>query len=100
MTPPVIVSTPPECAFYRHVGDATAAGSAVGARTFDAEGRRLEPDGDGRLRVATQVHDGADELATILRNWLGHMDALRESTANWSLDLLVRAAVDHLGYSA
>jgi hypothetical protein len=26
------------------------------------------------------------------------MDALRESTANWSLALLVQASVDHLGY--
>jgi hypothetical protein len=97
---PVIVSSPPECAFYRSAGDAIAAGSDVGARTFDAEGRRLEADGDGGLRIATQVQDGADGLATILRNWLGHMDALRESTANWSLDLLVRAAVDYFGYSA
>jgi hypothetical protein len=34
-----------------------------------------------------------------LRRWLGYMDALRESTANWPLSLLVRASVDHLGYS-
>ena len=100
MTPPIIVSTVPECAFYRSAGDAIAAGSAVGARIFDADGRRLEPDGAGGLRVAAQARDGADELATTLRNWLGHMDALRESTANWSLALLVRAAVDHLGYTA
>jgi hypothetical protein len=100
MTPPVIVSRPPECAFYRSAGDAIAAGTAVDARIFDSQGRRLEPDGAGGLRIATQVQDGTDELATILRNWLGHMDTLRESTANWSLDLLVRAAVDHLGYSA
>jgi hypothetical protein len=100
MTPPVIVSSPPECAFYRSASAAIATGSAVGARVFDADGRRLEPDGSGGFRVATQVHDGADELARILRNWLGHMDVIRESTANWSLELLVRAAVDHLGYSA
>jgi hypothetical protein len=100
MTPPIIVSTAPECAFYRSAGDAVAAGSVVGARIFDADGRRLEPDGAGGLRVAAQARDGADQLATTLRNWLGHMDALRESTANWSLALLVRAAVDHLGYTA
>jgi hypothetical protein len=41
MTPPVIVSSPPECAFYRSAGDAIAAGSAVGARTFDAERCRV-----------------------------------------------------------
>jgi hypothetical protein len=80
--------------------DVIAAGTAEDARIFDSEGRRLEPDGDGGSRVASQARDSADELATILRNWLGHMDALRESTANWSLALLVRAAVDHLGYTA
>ncbi|MDT5400213.1 MAG: hypothetical protein QOK33_3444 [Mycobacterium sp.] len=100
MTPPIIVSTAPECASYRSAGDAVAAGSVVGARIFDADGRRLEPDGAGGLRVAAQARDGADELATTLRNWLGHMDALRESTANWSLALLVRVAVDRLGYTA
>ena len=44
MTPPVIVSSPPECAFYRSAGDAIAAGSAVGARTFDAARAGLSPD--------------------------------------------------------
>jgi hypothetical protein len=100
MTPPIIASAAPDCAFYRSVGDAIAAGIAVDARIFDAEGRRLEPDGAGGLRVAAKARDGADELATTLRNWLGHMDALRESTGNWSLASLVRAAVDHLGYTA
>jgi hypothetical protein len=38
--------------------------------------------------------DGADELADVLRNWQGYIDALRESTMNWSLKLLVRASLD------
>jgi len=87
MTPPIIASAAPD-------------GIAVDARIFDAEGRRLEADGDGGLRIASQTPGGPDELAAILRNWLGHMDALRESTGNWSLASLVRAAVDHLGYTA
>lgn len=100
MTPPIILSTAPECASYRSAGDAAAAGTAAGARIFYSEGRRLEPDGKGGFSVAAQAEDGVEELATILRNWLGHMDALRESTMNWSPALLVRAAIDHLGYSA
>ena len=44
MTPPVIASAAPDCAFYRSVCDAIAAGIAVDARIFDAEGRRLEPE--------------------------------------------------------
>jgi hypothetical protein len=55
MTPPIIVSTVPECAFYRRAHDSIAAESAVGARIFDADGRRLEPDGAGGLRVAAQA---------------------------------------------
>ena len=56
----------------------------------------------GEIYDADGIHLGAarpDELAELLRRWLGHADALRESTANWSLGLLVRAAVEHGGYA-
>ena len=88
VTPPIIVATGDDCAFYRGFADATRAGIPADSRVFDAQGRRLFVGGDG-----------ADELAGLLRGWLGRMDALRESTANWSLELLVRASVDHLGFS-
>jgi hypothetical protein len=31
--------------------------------------------------------------------WLGYADAIRESTADWDLPLLLQASVEHLGYS-
>jgi hypothetical protein len=74
------------------------AGLPASATVFDSLGRRLEA-GDGLLRVAPGQAASADDLARILRDWLGHMDALRESTANWSLPLLLRASIEHLGYS-
>jgi hypothetical protein len=97
--PPIVVSTEPDCAFYRTADEAVQAGLPSSAAIFDCLGPRLEIC-DGRLRVAVTEPDGADDLARILRDWLGYMDALRESTANWSLPLLVRASIEHLGYSA
>lgn len=96
ISPPIVVVTDEDCAFHRDVTDAVRSGIARDARVFDARGRRLLVEGDGLGDLPNA--DGAEELAGLLRGWLGSMDALRESTANWSLALLVRAAVDHLGY--
>lgn len=94
VTPPFIVSTPPECAFYR-TGETVAAACLSGdGDVFDAHGLRLSVTADG-LRVSSVE---PDELAHLLRRWLGHVDALRESTAAWPLWLLVHAAVEHAGY--
>jgi hypothetical protein len=97
VAPPVVVSIESGCAFYRTADEAVRAGLPSSATIFDCLGRRLEIC-DGRLRVAASEPDGADDLARILRDWLGYMDALRESTATWSLALLVRASIEHLGY--
>jgi hypothetical protein len=97
VAPSIVASTEPDCAFYRTADDAIRAGLPSSAVVFDSLGRRLELV-DGQLRVAEA--NGVDDLARILRDWLGHMDALRESTANWSLPLLLRASIEHLGYSA
>jgi hypothetical protein len=97
ITPPIVVATGPDCDFYRDGAEAVRSGPTAEAKVFDALGQRLAVEGDG-LRVAPNA-EGADELAELLRTWLGRMDALRESTANWSLSLLVQASVDHLGFS-
>jgi hypothetical protein len=97
ISPPIIVSLGDDCAFYRDVADAVRSRPTPESKLFDAVGTRLVRDGDG-LRIGSDA-DGADELAGLLRDWLGYMDALRESTANWSLALLVQASVDHLGYA-
>jgi hypothetical protein len=97
ISPPIVVSVGDDCAFHRSVADAIRSRPSPDAKIFDSEGSRLVVDGDG-MRVGPDA-DGADELAGLLRDWLGQMDALRESTANWSLTLLVQASVDHLGYS-
>ena len=94
---PIVVSTGSDCAFYREIGDVRRAGLPANSTVFDALGTRLVVS-DGWVAIAPSA-DGADELARILRSWLGMMDALRESTAEWSLALLVRAAVEHLGFS-
>jgi hypothetical protein len=99
LEPPIVVSTEPDCAFYRTTEQALRAGLPSSALIFDSLGRRLEISG-GRLHVAPDDVDGADDLARILRHWLGYMDALRESTANWTLPLLLRASIEHLGYTA
>jgi hypothetical protein len=94
VTPPFIVSTPPECCFYRTLDGATAAWGPDSV-VYDAHGvvlsRRHDEIGVGSVEP--------DELAHVLRRWLAGADALRESTASWPLWLLVHAAVDHLGYS-
>lgn len=92
VTPPFIVSRPPECAFYRTVDPALAA--AGDGDVFDAHGLRLAAAVDGVLVESVEP----DELAHLLRRWLGHVDALRESTAAWPLWLLVHASVEHRGY--
>jgi hypothetical protein len=97
VTPPIIISTSEDCAFYRRAADAVRFGVPADAKAFDADGTRLVAEG-GELRPATNP-DGADELAALLRAWLGNVDALRESTANWTLALLVQASVDHQGYA-
>ena len=90
---PVIVSVDPDCRFYRSVTDAAVAGIPSGARVFDSGGQRLELI-DGELRVSPAAPEGADELAEVLRCWLGYIDALRESTMNWLLSDLVQASLD------
>ena len=98
ITAPIIVSEDPECRFYRGTADAVAAGISNSARVFDATGQSLVVEGDG-LVVAARDPGGAAELAGILRNWLGYVDAIRWSVADMSLPWLVKCAVEHLGYS-
>ena len=94
VTPPFIVSAPPECSFHRTL-DAAAAVWAADAVVYDAHGALLSRCSDGV--VISSVEPA--ELAHVLRRWLGYTDALRESTASWPLWLLVHAAVDHGGYT-
>jgi hypothetical protein len=94
VTPPFIVSAPPECSFHRTLDDATAAWGPD-AVLYDAHGVLLMR---GRAGVVAQSVE-PEELAHLLRRWLSHADALRESTASWPLWLLVHAAVDHCGYA-
>jgi hypothetical protein len=93
-TAPFVLSTPPDCCFYRTLDDVIAAHTAD-ADVYDAHGSRLTPTPHG-LEV-TSVEP--EELARLLRRWLGRVDAIRESTANWPLWLLVHAAVEHAGYA-
>lgn len=94
VTPPFIVSTPPECTLHRTLDHAVASWGPD-AVVYDAHGVLLS-----RRRDAVVVSSvEPDELAHVLRRWLGHADALRESTASWPLWLLVHAAVEHRGYS-
>ena len=94
VTPPFIVSCPPECSFHRTLDDAAAAWSPD-AVVYDAHGALLSRPRDGAVITAVEP----DELAHVLRRWLGHVDALRASTASWPLWLLIHAAVEHRGYS-
>jgi hypothetical protein len=95
ITPPIIVSTPPECAFYRSVDGALAAKVAPDADVYDAHGLRLSISAGGVQPCSVEP----DELARLLRRWLGYADAIRESTVSWPLWLLVHASVEHHGYS-
>jgi hypothetical protein len=96
--PPIIVCAAPECWFYRSSEDSRAAGIPFGAKVFDGTGQRLEIDG-ADLSVVRGDHNGDDELAEILRSWLGYMDAIRGSTVDWPLHMLVRCSVEHAGWS-
>jgi hypothetical protein len=59
---------------------------------FDATGRRLEISGADQSLVRG-AHNSGDELAEILTDWLRHVDAIRESLADWPLDMLLQCAV-------
>jgi hypothetical protein len=97
ITPPIVLADGPECRFYRSCAAATA-GLTPHTKVFDAHGLRLVAAAGG-LRVSPADPHGAEELAEILRRWLGYMDAIRESTVDWDLPLLVKASAEHLGYS-
>ncbi|BBY31256.1 hypothetical protein [Mycolicibacterium sediminis] len=94
VTPPFVVSTPPECEFYRSAETALSSATGGDGDVFDAHGLRLSS-AAGEVSVRSVE---PDELAHLLRRWLGHADVLRESTASWPLWLLVHAAVEHRGY--
>lgn len=96
--PPIIVSAAPECWFYRSSSDALKSAIPAGAKVFDGTGQRLEMAG-ADLSLRSGDHNGDDELAEILTQWLSHMDAVRWSLADWPLHMLVRCSVDHLGWS-
>lgn len=98
ITPPIVVTDDPDCKFYRSTADALAAGFTPTTKVFDAQGHRLLAAGN-KLRMSSSDPDGAVELAEVLRRWLGYMDAIRWSTADMELQLLVQASVEHLGYS-
>lgn len=98
ITPPIVVADAPECRFYRSSAAAVAAGLTAHTKVFDAHGHRLVAVAGG-LRVSPADRDGAEELAELLRGWLGYMDAIRWSVADWDLPLLLQASVEHLGYS-
>lgn len=93
-TAPFVLSAPPDCFIYRSLDDVVAA-HVADAEIYDAHGSRLTQAADGL--VVTSVEP--EELARLLRRWLGHVDAIRESTVSWPLWLLVHAAVEHAGYA-
>lgn len=98
IVPPIVVAAAAECRFYRTCEDVLATGIPAGAKVFDATGQRLEFAGAG-LSVVRGDHNGDGELAEILSAWLGHVDAIRWSVADWPLDLLLQCAVEHAGWS-
>ena len=91
---PFIISAPPDCAFYRTLDDFASAW-VTEADTYDARGQRLSMAPNGLVVSSIEP----DELGHLLRRWLAHVDAPRESTAAWPLWLLVHAAVEHAGYA-
>jgi hypothetical protein len=93
-----VVADSPDCRFYRSVAAAVTSGLSPHTKVFDAQGHRLVA-AAGALRVSPANPDGADELAELLRSWLGYMDAIRWSTADMDLPLLLQASTEHLGYS-
>jgi hypothetical protein len=98
ITPPIVVADGPDCQFYRRAADALAVGITRTMKVFDAQGHRLVATGS-ELRMSSSDPDGAAELAAVLRQWLGYMDAIRWSTADMALPILLEASVEHLGYS-
>jgi hypothetical protein len=97
ITPPIVVVDGPDCKFYRSAA-AVMPRLTLDTKVFDAQGYRLVGAGS-RLRVSATNPDGAQELAELLRGWLGYMDAIRWSTADMELPLLLQASTEHLGYS-
>jgi hypothetical protein len=98
ITPPIVIADGPDCRFYRAEASAAAAVVTSHAKVFDAHGHRLVTV-PGGLRVSSADADGAEELAELLRRWLGYMDAIRWSTADMELPLLLQASTEHLGYA-
>jgi hypothetical protein len=98
ITPPIVVADDPDCKFYRRAADALAVGITPTMKVFDAQGHRLVAKGS-EPRMSSSDPDGAAELAAVLRQWLGYMDAIRWSTADMGLPTLLEASVEHLGYS-
>lgn len=98
ITPPIVVADHPECWFYRSSAAAATARLTAHTKVFDAHGNRLVAVA-GELRVSPADPDGAEELAGILRGWLGYMAAIRWSTVEMDLPLLLQASTEHLGYA-
>jgi hypothetical protein len=94
-TAPFILSAPPDCRFYRSLDDVAATAHVTDAEIYDAHGSRLTPVPHGLAVTSVEP----EELARLLRRWLGHVDAIRESRGSWPLWLLVHAAVEHAGYA-
>jgi hypothetical protein len=93
-TAPFVLVAPPDCRFYRSLDDVVAA-YVPDAEIYDAHGSRLTPVDHGL--VVTSVEP--EELARLLRRWLGHVEAIGDSTVSWPLWLLVHAGVEHDGYA-
>ena|ERR1700757_4237770 len=104
---PIVVATDPDrwpgfvvraghpdvCVFYRHPATAQAALSP-GSLVYDGRGQRLVVS-DGELHVSPVDPDGAEELADLLRSWLGYMDAIRWSVADTPLPDLLEQCIEH-----
>ena len=94
LTAPFVLSAPPDCRFYRSLDEVVVA-HVADAEIYDAHGSRLTPVPHGLAVTSVEP----EELARLLRRWLCHVDAIRESTVSWPLWLLVHAAVEHAGYA-
>jgi hypothetical protein len=84
---------PDVCVFYRSLAGARA-GSSVESLVFDASGHRLV-NRDGELHISPTDPDAQAELAALLVDWLGYMDAIRGSLAGTPLADLIEMCVDH-----
>jgi hypothetical protein len=87
---PVIMSVVPDCRLYRSVADAAAAAFPV------VQGYSTQAASDWRSLTARCRCQRPNPTAPTSspRCWLGYIDALRESTMNWSLGDLVQASAD------